>query len=427
MSDWNIRISTLSSQVYNPIRAIADSTKPSTCGKSQLTLSLGDPTLDGHLLPSEEMVQAVQEAVGSHRHDGYVPVLGTAQAKSDVVEYWKRHLTSEATKAQLLPENVALTCGGTHAISAAVAAICNPGDNIIVPAPGFPTYGTACRSYGVEIRFYKLHPERNFEADVADIEALRDDRTRMIVMTNPSNPCGSNYSRAHVQEMVEVAEKLKLPLLSDEIYAGLVFQNEANPYKEFVSVADIDSKAVRIILGGTAKLFTVPGWRVAWLLVVDPLKVAAGFLEGVTAQCTLVLGPSTLAQASLRALLTTPQSHTDRIRQTLEDSSFQLYDIINAKARRSGDGAPLLKAYTPQGAMYVMLEVVVENFDPSSPIHDDVSFYTALNEEENVLVMPGSIFGAPNFVRAVTARKKEIITEAAERMIQLVQRYEKKV
>nr|AGT02806.1 tyrosine transaminase [Angomonas desouzai] len=305
-SEWHITMSDFSARVHNPIRHIADATKPSTSTKPQIKLSMGDPTLDGHLKPSAEMVESVRAAALSHKHDGYQPVVGTAESREAVAEYWKRFLTSDATRQHILAENVSLTSGGSHAIAVAVAAICNPGDNILVPAPGFPTYGTACRAYGVEIRFYHLHPERGWEADVEEIEALKDDRTRLLVMTNPSNPCGSNYSRKHVEEMVAVSEKLRVPLLSDEIYAGIVFQNESNPHKEFVSVADIESTSVRLVLGGTAKQFTVPGWRVAWLLLVDPLKVAGAYLEGILAQCTLVLGPASLVQHSLTALSPLP-------------------------------------------------------------------------------------------------------------------------
>nr|AGT02631.1 tyrosine transaminase [Strigomonas oncopelti]AGU68005.1 tyrosine transaminase [Strigomonas oncopelti] len=426
-AEWNIAQSDLSARVINPIRHIADSTKPSACGKSCIKLSLGDPTLDGNLRPSEETVQAVLDAAQSHEHDGYGSVVGIPAARESVAAHWRDHfVTSDAARAHVTASNVVFSSGGSHAIAMSVAAVCNPGDNIIVPAPGFPTYDTAGNTYQAEIRRYHLDSHNGWEANLAELEGLVDERTKLVIMTNPSNPCGSNYSRKHVTDMVKLCERLRVPLLSDEIYAGIVYQYAENPNKDFVSVADVESDGVRLVLGGTAKLHTVPGWRVAWLLLIDPAKVAGGYYKGLEAQATLVLGPNTLVQAALPgALQHTPKAHFERIVATLEAGAMQFYHAIKERAVRTTDGAPLLIPTLPQGAMYVMVEIALDHFDAAA-VATDVQFYQKLNEEENVLVMPGSIFHADGFFRAVTTRPPEILAEAIDRIIAFCQRNEKK-
>nr|AGU68014.1 tyrosine transaminase [Strigomonas galati] len=426
-SQWNITPSDLSARVVNPIRLISDNTKPSTSSKTCIKLSMGDPTLDGYLPPSEESVQAVLEATKSHKHNGYVGVVGTPEARESVAQYWREHfVTSDAARANVKASNVVFSSGGSHAIAMAVSAVCNAGDNIVVPAPGFPTYDTAANTYQAEIRRYHLDPHHGWEANLEEVEKLIDERTKLVIMTNPSNPCGSNFSRQHVTDMVKLCERLHVPMLADEIYAGIVFQYAENPNKEFVSVADIESDCPRLILGGTAKLHTVPGWRVAWLMLVDPANVAQGYYKGLEAQATLVLGPNTLVQAALPgALQRTPKSHFDLIVSRMEGGAMVIFRAIKERAVRTTDGAPLLIPTMPQGAMYVMVEMVMENFDPAA-FKDDVEFYLKLNEEENVLVIPGSAFHMKNYFRLVTTRPPVILEEAIDRIVSFCQRYEKK-
>nr|AGT02452.1 tyrosine transaminase [Strigomonas culicis]AGU67999.1 tyrosine transaminase [Strigomonas culicis] len=426
-SAWTIKQSDYSARVVNPLRVISDTTKPSDCGKSCIKLSMGDPTLDGNLPPSEESVQAVLEATKSHKHDGYAAVVGAPAARESVAAYWReRFVHSDALRAHVKASNVIFSSGGSHAIAMSVAALCNPGDNIIVPAPGFPTYDTAGNAYQAEIRRYRLDPQNGWEGDLAELERLVDERTKLVIMTNPSNPCGSNFSRQHVTDVVKLCERLHVPLLADEIYAGIVFQYESNPNKEFTSVADVESTCPRIVLGGTAKLHTVPGWRIAWLLLIDPANVASGCYKGLEAQATLVLGPNTLVQAALPgALQHTTQVHYDRTVAALEAGAMQFYNAIAQRAVRTTDGAPLLVPTLPQGAMYVMVQIMLERLDPAA-ITTDVDFYTKLNAEENVLVIPGSLFHADGFFRAVTTRPPEILAEAIDRIVAFCQRHERK-
>lgn len=430
-AEWRITCSDEASRIVNPIRLVADRARVSSSPKPLIKLSIGDPTFDHNMLTPEAHIKAVQDAAASHLCDGYYPTSGVMSAREAVAKYWcDNFVPNAALHKDILAQNVVLTSGGSHAIQLAITAICNPGDNILIPAPGYPHYDTICTTYNIEARHYHLDPHNNWEASLDEIESLVDDRTKLFVMTNPSNPCGSNFSRQHVTELVRLCERLHLPMLSDEIYHGLVFQYESNPNKEFVSTADIESTVPRVILGGTAKVFVVPGWRLAWLILVDPAKVAAPFLYGIEQEAMLIVGSNSLAQAALpAALLETPPDYMPALVHKIETGALGFYEAVNQRCVSSpaadGSTKPMIRATLPQGAMYVMSEIVLDSFDPAA-IKDDREFFDKLLAEENVQIVPGSAFNAPGFFRAVITRPLPLLMEAVDRMALFCQRHQRK-
>ena len=107
--------------------------------------------------------------------------------------------------------------------------ILNSGDNILVPKPGFPLYQVISESLGGSVKQYSLKPEEAWNCDVAEMDRLIDSKTKAIVISNPSNPCGSNFTAEHLREIAAVARKHGLLIIADEIYCGLVFNGEFSP------------------------------------------------------------------------------------------------------------------------------------------------------------------------------------------------------
>ncbi|KPA80203.1 tyrosine aminotransferase [Leptomonas pyrrhocoris] len=423
--EWSVTCSAQANRIFNPIRAVSDASHSSLSTKSLIKVSVGDPTLDEGYLPTSKVQQAaLQEAVNSCQYGGYRPAAGTDEARAAVAEYWKRYFVSTAAlKSHIVASHVVMTSGGSHAIQMAIASIANPGDNILLPAPGFPHYTTIAVTYDIEQRYYNLDPEKNWEANAEEIKSLCDARTKLLVMTNPSNPCGSNFSREHVELLVRTAEELKVPIFSDEIYAGMVFQHEENPNKTFVSVADVDTVVPRVILGGTAKSHLVPGWRIAWLLFVDPAGHGADYFRGIHNDTSLLVGPNTLGQASLpAALLKTPSDYLPRVTAIIAESAMTFYHAINNGSINADPERRMLIATRPQAAMYVMVRIVLEHFNPAV-VRDDRTFSSKLFEEENVQVVPGTAFHAPDCFRVVITRPDAVLEEAAQRMIEFCERH----
>ncbi|XP_046856552.1 tyrosine aminotransferase-like [Xenia sp. Carnegie-2017] len=112
-------------------------------------------------------------------------------------------------------QDVVLASGCSGAIEIALNALVDHGDNILIPRPGFSLYKCICGSRGIETRSYKLFPENGWEVDLDDMASLIDERTKIIVVVNPSNPCGSVYKREHLEEIFNIAEKYHIPVLCD--------------------------------------------------------------------------------------------------------------------------------------------------------------------------------------------------------------------
>jgi tyrosine aminotransferase len=139
-----------------------------------------------------------------------------------------------------------------------------------MPSPGFPLYSTLA-NVEFEARTYRLSAERNWEVDLQHLESLINERTRLIIVINPSNPCGSVYSREHLHEIAQVAKRHRLPLLSDEVYEKITFD------KPFLSLAEFCDDAPVVVVGCLSKRWLVPGWRLGWSLVFDKLNVMTEF------------------------------------------------------------------------------------------------------------------------------------------------------
>lgn len=129
---------------------------------------------------------------------------------------------------------------------------------------GFPLYTTLAASHDIETRLYDLLPEHNWEIDLAHMQSLIDEKTVGIVITNPSNPCGSVFSRRHLIDILNIAEKYYLPIIADEIYEKFVF-----PGVEYVALSAVSQNVPILSCGGLTKRFLVPGWRMGWIVIHD--------------------------------------------------------------------------------------------------------------------------------------------------------------
>lgn len=429
-----------SANTKNPIRGIVDSIKPDPQHPlKMLALSIGDPTLDGNFLPPPNAVDAFDKIIRGAKHNGYLMSHGSVEGRTAVAKYWGRFMTTvTADGATKLPEDlshsskfplptaddVILSSGCSQALEFAITTLCNPGDILLIPKPGFSIYGVIAANRGIRVEYYNCVASKSWEIDLealgAQVAALGGPAAvKGIVVTNPSNPCGSNFSREHVTNIVRLCEEWKVPIVADEIYAGMSFDAETNP---FTSVSDVVlphgdhfHHAPRIIVGGTAKNFMVPGWRMGWCIRVDPMRRLDAIWQGMIAVSQICVGPCALLQGILpQMLLETPASYTLQVNQTLKQHSEICLTAFQGVSHN-------LEAVKPQGAMYMLVRLKMTE-GPNAhmigreDIHNDVEFCQKLIKEKNVVVLPGVIFGAPNFFRIVFTKPPEQLTEAVQRI-----------
>ncbi|GLD91663.1 hypothetical protein PINS_up000196 [Pythium insidiosum] len=242
---WNVVPSEFSMLTANPIRKIVDNIKkPENSDKPLIPLSLGDPTVFGNFKTPDVLVEAIVRNVRSMKHSGYVHSAGTEEAREAIAKRFGSEL------APLTKDDIVIASGGSGAIDIALTGLLNPGDNILLPKPGFALYQVICDAHKINCKFYDLLPEKNWEIDIDQLKSLIDDNTKAILINNPSNPCGSVFSKEHLEELLAVADENKLPIITDEIYGDMVFGDNL-----FYPLATLTKTVPVIAIGGLAKLF----------------------------------------------------------------------------------------------------------------------------------------------------------------------------
>ncbi|PSN35641.1 Tyrosine aminotransferase [Blattella germanica] len=221
--EWAVAVSSIARNTHNPIRNIVENLRlEPNPDKPMIALSIGDPTVFGNLRPPVEVLDAVHDSLSSLKYNGY----------------------------------------------AASTVLADPGKNILVPRPGFSVYRTLAEGLGIRVKSYNLRPDCDWEVDLDHLEAQMDENTAALIVNNPSNPCGSVYSRQHLQDILNVARKQFVPIIADEIYEHMVF-----PGQTFHSLASISKDVPILSCSGLTKRFLVPGWRMGWITIHDRNEV----------------------------------------------------------------------------------------------------------------------------------------------------------
>jgi tyrosine aminotransferase len=386
----NIAASALCHRTFNPIREIVDrlDVKPPE-DRPMIPLSIGDPTVFGNFSPPPELSGKVAKALEAQLSNGYVHASGIPAARAALAKKYS------LPRYECTADDVLLTSGCSSAIDLALQAVCNERDVIAIPRPSFSLYRTLAVARGMRVVTYELDPDRQWEANLESLDAALE-VAKAVIFNNPSNPCGSVWSRQHCEEVAKLAGSRNVVVIADEIYADMTFGDPFTPHAEV-------APGPTITVGGLAKQFMVPGWRVGWIVLHDPTSVLDEVRYGLHRLATLTLGPTSVLQAVVPDLLATPQDYFDgNLRQL----------ATNADVLAAGLAAcPGVEMIRPRGAMYALLRVDCAALG----VEDDVAFARAVLAEEGVFYLPGQCFEAPGFVRAVLAAPASMLTEAADR------------
>uniref|UniRef100_A0A672ZQJ3 Tyrosine aminotransferase n=1 Tax=Sphaeramia orbicularis TaxID=375764 RepID=A0A672ZQJ3_9TELE len=398
---WEVKPSDMANNTLNPIRAIVDGMKLTpNPDKPMIALSIGDPTVFGNLPTDETVRQALKDAIDSEKYNGYAPSVGYLKSRQAVANFYS------CPEAPLEAEDVILTSGCSQAIDLAISVLCNPGDNILVPCPGFSLYKTLAVSLGIEVKLYNLLPEKSWEADLQHMESLIDERTSCLIVTNPSNPCGSVFSKEHLQKILNVASRHCVPILADEIYTDLV--RCTSP-----SMASLSSSVPILSCGGLAKRWLVPGWRMGWILIHDRNNIFGSEIrQGLVKLSQRILGACSVVQGALEGILNAPQSFYNNTISFLKSNSQICFNELST--------VPGLTPIMPSGAMYLMVGIDMGHFPD---FKNDVDFTEALVTEQSVFCLPASAFEFPNYFRIVVTVPEHLMVEACGRIREFCQRH----
>lgn len=403
---WKVKASSIAIRTRNYIRDIVDNLQlEPNPEKPVIALSIGDPTTYGNLSACLETVTSVLEICKHGSYNGYGPSVGFEEARQAVADY----LSHDG--AEFTSKDIILCSGCSSALEMCITVLCDPlkNHNILVPRPGFPIYRTLAESIGVSVKYYDLIPDKNWNIDVVQLESQIDENTAAIVLNNPSNPCGSVYSAEHLKEILEVAYRYEIPVIADEIYEQIVFNDVS-----FVSTASLKTTVPILICGGLAKRFLVPGWRLGWIAIHDDLEAFSSEIRsGLVRLSQRTIGANTIIQGALPNILqNTPQSFYDFLIETLMENAQIAHDSL--------ENVRGLVPYMPQGTMYMMVEIELEKYFPQ--FDSGLKFAEKLMEEESVFCLPGECFEIPGFMRIILTVPQDLMKEACQRIAEFCNR-----
>src|ERR1700730_3307170 len=245
-------------------------------GRSIIHLELGEP--DFH--PAAPVVDALRAAVADGR-DRYVATRGIPPLRSAIAEYLKR-----TRRLDIAAEQVLVAPGCKMALALAMMALIEPGDEVLYPDPSFPIYPSFTRGLGAKAVPYALREENKFQPDIAEIAAKITPKTRMLIFNSPNNPTGTVFREDILGKLAGLAVAHDLWVLSDEIYARILFSGE------YPSIRALPGMAERtVIIDGFSKSFAMTGWRLGYavaskevidamdMLVLNTFTCAAEFTQ----------------------------------------------------------------------------------------------------------------------------------------------------
>ncbi|CAN8323536.1 unnamed protein product [Cochlearia groenlandica] len=372
-------------------------------------LGHGDPSPFPIFRTDPSAVEAVCDAVRSTKFNNYASSSGIPLARTAVAEYLSRDLSYKIS-----PNDVHITAGCLQAIEILISALATPGANILLPRPTYPMYDARASFSHLEVRYFDLLPENGWDVDLDAVEALADDKTVAIVVINPCNPCGNVFSRQHLQKIAETASKLGILVIADEVYDHYAFG-----YKPFVSMAEFADIVPVIVLGAISKRWFVPGWRLGWMVTLDPHSIMkdSGFLQSLTNVLNMSTDAATFIQGAIPDIIgnTKEEFFSSKLEKVRECAEICYEEITKIPC--------ITCPCKPEGSMFTMVKL---NLSLLEDITDDLDFCCKLAKEENMIILPGRAVGLKNWLRITFAVETELLTDGFSRLKSFGQRHSKK-
>ncbi|MEX1296107.1 MAG: pyridoxal phosphate-dependent aminotransferase [Candidatus Limnocylindrales bacterium] len=327
-------------------------------GRDIIPLHIGEPDFD---TPAHVVEAAHRAMTDGHTH--YAPPLG--------VPAFREVIAADAVErlgVRVEPHRVVVTPGAKPVLTFALNALVDPGDEVIVPDPGFPIYASMVRFLGGIPVPVTLRPELSYRLDLDELRSLVSSRTRMIVINSPGNPTGGILTRGDLEGVASVALAHDLIVLTDEIYSRLVHEGEHHSMLQVEGMAEHT-----IVLDGLSKTYAMTGWRLGWGIV--PAALVEPFERQIINSVT---STATYAQIAGVAALTGPQ---EPVRQMLAELGARRRLMVESLAALPG-----VEVVASPGAFYVFPDV-------SGTGLDGATFARRLLEEAGVSTVAGTDFG----------------------------------
>ncbi len=300
------------------------------------------------------------------------------------------------------PNQIAVSSGAKPCVYVALRALVNPGDEVIVPAPYWVSYSELVQMCGGVPVFLEAGESEHFKVTAEKVAAAITPNTKAIILNNPSNPTGMMYSRAELEAIAKVCVEGDIYVISDEIYYHLVY--DGNKFVSFASLGE-EVKERTLLINGVSKSYAMTGWRIGYVAANEEIsRVIANYLG----HC--ISSPCAVSQKAALEALTASQESVEHMRLAFERRRNYMVEHMN----KIKD----ISCINPQGAFYVMMNIekLIGKELHGKVIQNADDFGSLFLEYGKVAVVPGTSFGAPNFVRWSYATSIENIKEGLSRL-----------
>ncbi len=304
------------------------------------------------------------------------------------------------------PRNIVVANGAKHALCNALAALLNPGDEVVIPAPYWVSYPEMVKiNDGVPV-VIQTKKENNFCPSPEDLKQALTPKTKAIIINSPGNPTGQVYSKEQLQAIADFAVQHNLFVIADEIYEKLIYGDS-----EHVSIASLgeEIKKRTVLVNGVSKTYAMTGWRIGYSAsTAEIAKIMSSIQSHATSHA------NSIAQKAAVAALTGPQDCVQEMKEAFDARRKTMVGKIRS--------IPGLSCIEPQGAFYLFVDVssTFGRAYNGRTVNSSDDFAAALLEEKQVAVVPGTGFGAPDYIRLSYALATEQMLKGLERIAAFV-------
>jgi aspartate/methionine/tyrosine aminotransferase len=353
---------------------------------SAVNLAQGSPDFSAPIPVKRAAALAIRED-----YNQYEVTMGSQELREAIAEKVRRF-----NKIPTGADGITITCGSTEAITAAMIAMTDPGDRVIIPEPFYENYLPAAILSGARVVHFKLQ-EPGFRLAEEDLKAAFSERPKVILLNTPNNPSGRVFSKKELGVVADLCEDYDVIAITDEIYEHIVY--DGNRHVSLASIGDMHERTVTV--SGLSKTFSITGWRIGYTVAEKDLTSAIRTIHDYLTVCA----PTPLQRAAVTAL-GLPDSYYQDLTATYDKKRLFLLKSLEELG---------FSCFRPEGAYYVLAD-----FGGISKL-DDYAFATYLAEEVGVAVVPASSFYANreagrSKVRFTFTKKDATLREAVRRM-----------
>jgi len=383
------RINSLSESLTIAISTLAAELKAQ--GKDVISFSAGEPDFSTPQVIKDEAKKAIDDSFTR-----YTAVPGIPELLDAIKEKLKRDNGLEYKSSQIIASN-----GAKHSLFNLFQAMIEEGDEVIIPAPYWVTYPELVNYSGGTNVFIETDDSTNFKITPQQLKEAITDKTKLLILTTPSNPTGALYTKEELKAIGEVLKGTSIMIASDEMYEKLVYDGE------FTATASVSEDMFKrtVTINGLSKSVAMTGWRFGYLASVNDELVKA--MKKLQSQSTSNINSIT-QKAAIAGLDGRADDDIEMMRKVFKSRRDMAVDLINESDK--------LSVIKPDGAFYLFINI-------KKVTDDSMEFAKRLLEEKGVAVVPGLGFGTEGYVRFSFATDEESIKEGIKRIKEFSESY----